>query len=112
VLALAAAGSVFEMDVSVHRFVVLGLIRKCLLLRWVLSGCKLLPGDRLSSGSNGPDKAQQLSGYSCDNLLPAAPSLIYRLCSRCCSFHAISFASSEMLSCRLRSPYQIPGGRR
>lgn len=35
----------------------------------LLSGCNLLPGDRLCSDSNSPDKAQQLSSYSCDDLL-------------------------------------------
>ena len=34
----------------------------------LLSGCNLLPRDRLCSGSNSPDKAQQLSSYSCDDL--------------------------------------------
>jgi hypothetical protein len=68
VLALAAAGSVFEMDVSVHRFGVLSFFRKFLSLLWLLSGCNLLPGNSLGSGSNSPDKAQQLSGYCCDNL--------------------------------------------
>jgi hypothetical protein len=70
VLALAAAGSVFEMDVSVHRFSVLSffLLREFLSLLRMLSGCNLLLGNSLGSDSNGPDKAQQLSGYCCDNL--------------------------------------------
>jgi hypothetical protein len=70
VLALAAAGSVFEMDVSVHRFGVLSffLLRKFWSLLRLLSGCNLLLGNSLGSGSNSPYKAQQLSGYCCDNL--------------------------------------------
>ena len=68
-LALAAAGSVFEMDVSVHRFDVFSFsFMGSFVLLWLLSGCNLLPGDRLGSGSDGPNKAQQLSGYCCDNL--------------------------------------------
>src|ERR1700677_42801 len=43
--------------------------------------------------------------------LPVAASLAYRLCSRCCAFHAISLASSEALCCRLRNPAQMAGGR-
>src|SRR5271170_6430589 len=58
------------MDVSVHRFGVLSffLLRKFWPLLWLLSGCNLLLGNSLGSGSNSPDKAQQLSGYCCDNL--------------------------------------------
>src|ERR1700728_2054553 len=55
------------MDVSVHRCrSYLFLFRKfCFLL---LSGCNLLRGDSLGSGSYSPDKAQQFSSYCCDNL--------------------------------------------
>ena len=68
-LALAAAGSVFEMDVSVHRFSVLSFsFLGSVVLLWLLSGCNLLPGDRLGSGSYSPNKAEQLSGDCCDNL--------------------------------------------
>ena len=70
-LALAAAGSVFEMDVSVHRFGVLSFFRKFLSLLWLLSGCNLLPGNSLGSGSNSPDKAQQFTG-NCRDYLPLA----------------------------------------
>ena len=42
---------------------------------------------------------------------PLAANLAYRLCSRCCAFHAISFASSEAVCCRLRNPAQMAGGR-
>jgi hypothetical protein len=69
VLALAAAGPVFEMDASVHRFGGLSFsFLEVLSFAWLLSGCKLLAGNSLCSGSNGPDEAQQLSGYCCDNL--------------------------------------------
>ena len=69
-LALAAAGSVFEMDVSFHRFSVLSffLLRKFLSLLWLLSGCNLLLGDSLCSGSNCPDEAQQFTCNCCDDL--------------------------------------------
>src|ERR1700751_1706852 len=58
------------MEVTVHRFSGLSffLLRKFLSLLWLSSGCNLLLGNSLGSDSNGPDKAQQLSGYCCDNL--------------------------------------------
>ena len=69
-LALAAAGSVFEIGGTVHRLNVfaLSVLGKFLSLLWFLSGCKFLAGSSLGSGSNGPDKAEQLSGYCCDDL--------------------------------------------
>ena len=68
-LALTAAGSVFEMDIAVHRFSVLSffILRKFWSLLSLLSGCNLL-GHSLGSDSNGPDEAQQLSSNCCDNL--------------------------------------------
>jgi hypothetical protein len=39
-----------------------------LFLSFLLSGCYSLPDYRFCSGPYGPDKAQQLSGYCCDNL--------------------------------------------
>ena len=60
-LAPAAAGSVFEIGVSVHRLSVFSffLLRKVLSL--FLSGCNSLAGDSLCSGPNGPDEAQQFT---------------------------------------------------
>src|ERR1700727_2372092 len=49
VLALAAAGSVFEMDVSVHRIGVLIFSFFKKFCFWLLSGSNLLPGNSLGS---------------------------------------------------------------
>src|SRR5205814_2828588 len=43
-------------------------LRKFLSLLWLFSGCNLLAGNSLGSGSNSPYKAKQLSGYCSDNL--------------------------------------------
>jgi hypothetical protein len=60
VLALAAAGSVLEVDGAVHRLSDLGffLLRKVFVCALVLSGRGSLPDNSLCSGSNGPDEAQ------------------------------------------------------
>jgi hypothetical protein len=69
VLTLAAAGSVFEMEVTVHRFSVLSFfLLRVLSLLWLRSGSNLLLANSLGSDSNGLDKAQLPSGYCCDNL--------------------------------------------
>src|SRR6202789_2834607 len=55
------------MDVSVHRWCYLFSFLGGF-LSWLLSGCNLLPGDSLCSGSNSPDKARHLSSYCCGHL--------------------------------------------
>ena len=114
VLPLAAAGSVFEMDVDVHDSVLIF----SFLGGFVLGCCQaatccletvsaLVPIAQINPSSS---RATSVTIFLWS--LPAAPSFTYRLCNRCCAFHAISLVSSEMLSCRLRRPYKIPGGRR
>ncbi len=51
-----------------NRLVYGQILRKFLSLLWFLSGCKLLLGNSLGSGSNGPDEAQQFTGNCRDDL--------------------------------------------
>ena len=116
-LVLAAAGSVFEMDVSVHRsvflaFSFLGSFCLCFACCQAATCCLDIVSDLVPIAQIKPSSSRATAVTIFFWSLLAAPSFIYRLCSRCCAFHAISFASSEMLSCRLRRPYQIHGGRR
>ena len=69
-LALAAAGSVFEIGGTVHRLNVFALsfLGRFLSLLWFLSGCALLAGNSLCSGSDGPDEARQFTGNYRDDL--------------------------------------------
>jgi hypothetical protein len=58
-----------------------------------LSGCNSLAGDSLGSGSNGPDKAQQLSGYCCNDL----PLVL----AGCAQFHIALVQPMLRLPCNL-----------
>ena len=66
-LAQPAAGSVLGIGDTVHRLNVFFLVRKVLSLPW--SGCDLLLGASLCSGSNRPDEAQQFTS-NCSSDLP------------------------------------------
>ncbi len=76
-------------------------------VRWLTVVSALVPIAQMNPSSS---RATAVTILPCG--FPAALSFIYRLCKRCCAFHAISLAASEILSCRLRKPYQMHGGRR
>ena len=110
-LASAAAGSVLEMSDDVHRsgrlyFSILGVAFDQAAIRCLATVSALVPMAQIKPNSS---RATAVVIFLLS--LPAAASLMYRLCNRCCAFHAISLISSEILSCRLRNPYQIHGGR-
>ncbi len=114
-LAPAAAGSVLEFGDAVHRFCFFILrnvslafafaFRQAAILCLAIASA-LVPMAQMKPNSSRPT-AVTIFLLS----LPLAASLAYRLCSRCCAFHAISLASSDTLCCRLRNPAQMAGGR-
>ena len=78
-LASAAAGSVLEISVDVHRLgrLCFSLLRMFLLLPFLLSGRDPLAEGSLCSGSYGPDEAQQFTSNCSGDL-----SLILACCSQ------------------------------
>jgi hypothetical protein len=113
VLAPAAAGTVLDLDDVFHQ-----LVRFCFFLlrevfafsqaavRCLTVASALVPMAQIKPRSSRPT-AVTIFLLS----LPVAASLAYRLCSRCCAFHAISLASSDTLCWRFRNPAQMAGGR-
>jgi hypothetical protein len=115
VLASAAAGSVLDLDDDFHPLVhfCFFILRKVFAFAFSQAAIRcltvvsaLVPMAQMKPNSSRPT-AVTIFLLS----LPVAASLAYRLCSRCCAFHAISLASSETFCCRLRNPAQMAGGR-
>ena len=114
-LAPAAAGSVLEMDGAFHQGTafVFSLFGKFLLL--FLSGRSSLADGRFCSGSNSPDESQQFTSDCTNDLflgLASGTQLHIALVQAVLRFPCNLLDLVEMLSCRLRYPYQMHGGRR